>query len=173
MKLRSAFLSAAALVTAAAAAGAVPYVDDMGFKYRSTAYPPNLTISPRHAKYNRAPVVELDGKKAVRIPSPEKGKRYVGYLGVNGIVQASKAPGTMIVTTEGAFNGEVTKAKYTLNFNRKGGPNGSAGNQSGEFTAQPGKMAKRWNLPSRRKRKPSSTFSVFRAKKAVRGIFRA
>ena len=142
MKLRSAFLSAAALVTAAAAAGAVPYVDDMGFKYRSTAYPPNLTISPRHAKYNRAPVVELDGKKAVRIPSPEKGKRYVGYLGVNGIVQASKAPGTMIVTTEGAFNGEVTKAKYTLNYNRKGGPNGSAGNQSGEFTAQPGKMGK-------------------------------
>ena len=142
MSFKSKISCAAALLTTAAAFGAVPYTDDMGFLYRSTAYPPNLSISPRHPKFLKAERVMLDGKKAVRIPSPEGGKRFVGYLSVNGIVQSGKAPGTLVVTTEGAFNGEVAKAKYSLNYNRKGGANGSAGNQSIEFTAQPGKMGK-------------------------------
>ena len=65
--------TAAVLLTATVACGAVPYTDDLGFNARSTAKPPRLTVSPRPSQAIKNPVV-IDGKKVYRIPGPERGK---------------------------------------------------------------------------------------------------
>lgn len=130
--------TAAVLLTATVACGAVPYTDDLGFNARSTAKPPRLTVSPRPSQAIKNPVV-IDGKKVYRIPGPEKGKQFVGYTSTVGMVgRNSSAPGTMVITTEGNLNGDVSSIKYALNYIRKGGGNGSAGSESHSVAAKAG-----------------------------------
>lgn len=104
------------------------------FAFSSTARPINLTLSPRHPSFKTAPKLMLDGKKVVQIPR-EADKPRVGYFGSR---LGQSAPGTMLITLENKFAGEVANATLSLNYNKLNGRNGSAGSEKATFVPAAG-----------------------------------
>lgn len=135
MKQTTLTATAAALLLSTAGVLATEGVSVLPCAYSSTARPISLTLSPRHPKYKVAPKLEIDGKKVTQIPRDDA-KPRVGYFGAG---QGGRpAPGTLLVTLDSKFDGEVASATAFLNYNKKGGGNGSAGGEKIQFTPQKG-----------------------------------
>ena len=98
--LTAAALLLAGSTTSAEATKVVP------FAFNSTARPVTLTLSPRHPSLTGAPKLMLDGKKVVQILREADTPR-VGYFGSR---LGATAPGTMLITLENKFAGDVAKA---------------------------------------------------------------
>ena len=104
------------------------------FAQSSTAKPISLTLSPRHPSLKSAPQLMIDGKKVVQIAREADNPR-VGYFGSR---LGQTSPGTMLITLENKFVGEVANATLSLNYNKLNGRNGSAGSEKQTFTPSTG-----------------------------------